>query len=70
MNGINRGKLVDIKGLSESPEIALSVRTLRTLWHQRKIPGIVLGRRTLLFDPSKVRQAIERFTVEAIGTGK
>lgn len=62
--------LVNIEGLSKSPQINLSVRTLRTLWHDRKIPGIVLGRRTLLFSPSKVREAIEKFEVKAIGGAK
>jgi hypothetical protein len=60
--------LVNIKGLSKSPQIDLSVRKLRTLWHQRKIPGIVLGRRTLLFSPSKVRAALEKFEVKAVAT--
>jgi hypothetical protein len=60
--------LVNIEGLSKSPQIDLSVRKLRTLWHQRKIPGIVLGRRTLLFSPSKVRAALEKFEVKAVAT--
>jgi hypothetical protein len=58
--------LVTIEGLAKSPEIELPVRTLRSLWHQRKIPGIVLGRRTLLFSPSKVRAALEKFEVKAV----
>jgi len=58
--------LVNIEGLSKSRQIDLSVRKLRTLWHQRKIPGIVLGRRTLLFSPSKVRAALEKFEVKAV----
>jgi len=60
--------LVTIVQLSKSPQIDLSVRKLRTLWHQRKIPGIVLGRRTLLFSPTKVREALERFEVKAVAT--
>jgi hypothetical protein len=60
--------LVNIERLSKSPQIDLSVRKLRTLWHQRKIPGIVLGRRTLLFSPSKVRAALEKFEVKAVAT--
>jgi len=63
----NGEPLVNIEQLSEVPEINLSVRQLRWLWHQRKIPGIVLGHRTILFQPSKVLRAIERFEVKAVG---
>jgi hypothetical protein len=63
----NTQALVTIQKLSELPEINLPERTLRHLWHQRKTPGIVLGHKILLFDPSKVRKAIERFEVKAVG---
>jgi hypothetical protein len=60
-----REKLVDIKGLAE--DIGIPVRTLRSLWLKKKIPGVRLGHRTLVFDPSKVRTALDKFEVRAVG---
>ena len=58
-------KLVDIKKLSE--ELGPPVRTLRTLMQGRKIPFIKAGHRTTLFDPQKVRAALEKFEVIPAG---
>lgn len=58
-------KLVDIKKLSE--EVGPPVRTFRTLMHNGKIPFIKVGHRTTLFDPQKVRAALERFEVIPAG---
>ena len=57
--------LVNIKKLSE--ELGPPVRTLRTLMHDRKIPFIKAGHRTTLFDPQKVRAALEKFEVIPAG---
>jgi hypothetical protein len=54
-------KLVNITKLSK--ELGPPVRTLRTLMHDRKIPFIKAGHRTTLFDPQKVRAALEKFEV-------
>lgn len=68
-SAVNSGmrNLVGIKELSQTPGIGIPVRTLRSLWHQRKIPAVRLGHRTLKFDPEKVRAALDRFEVKAIG---
>lgn len=63
---MNRAKLVNIETLSESPGIGIPARTLRSLWHQRKIPGIRLGHRTLVFDPEHVRNALDKLEVKAV----
>jgi hypothetical protein len=34
--------------------------------HQRKIPFIKAGHRTVLFDPEKVRAALEQLEVKAV----
>ncbi len=60
-----REKLVGIKGLAE--EIGIPARTLRSLWLKKKIPGVRLGHRTLVFDPAKVRTALDKFEVRAVG---
>lgn len=57
-------KLLDIEGLSD--EIGQPVRTLRTWVQGRKIPFLRLGHRTLLFDPEKVREALDKFEVKAV----
>jgi hypothetical protein len=59
--------LVDIEALSKSPQVNLPVRKLRSLWLEHKIPGLKIGHRTLLFSPSKVRAALERFEIKAVG---
>jgi hypothetical protein len=58
-------KLVDIRGLSEGNGIP--VRRLRSLWNSRKIPGLKIGHKTLLFDPEKVDKALARFEIPAVG---
>ena len=50
-----------------SKELGPPVRTLRTLIQDRKIPFIKAGHRTLLFDPQKVRAALEKFEVNPAG---
>jgi hypothetical protein len=59
-------KLVNIKGLSE--EIGQPERTLKTWVHSRKIPFLRVGHRTLLFDPEKVRAALNKFEVQPAGS--
>ena len=61
-------KLVSIENLSEHPWVGLPVRTLRSLWHAGKIPGIRLGYRTVVFDPAKVRAALDKFEVKTAGS--
>jgi len=60
-------KLLTIQQLAEAPEVGIPVRTLRSLWHQRKIPGTVLGHRTLRFDALKVRAALDKYEVKEVG---
>jgi excisionase family DNA binding protein len=50
-----------------SSELGPSVRMIRTLMHQRKIPFIKTGRRTVFFEPHKVREALAKFEVKPIG---
>ena len=57
--------LVGIEQLER--EIGIPVRTIRTLMQARRIPFLRLGRRTLYFDVQKVRDALDRFEVKAIG---
>jgi hypothetical protein len=55
-------KLLDVRKLSV--ESGLPVRTLRSLMHRRVIPFIKLGHRTCVFDPEKVRKALEKLEVK------
>ncbi len=57
--------LVDYQGLAAVT--GQPVRRLRTLAGTRKIPLIKLGHRTVLFQPSKVMAALERFEIKAVG---
>jgi hypothetical protein len=59
-------KLVDIQQLSG--ELGPSVRALRTWVHARKIPFIKVGHRTMLFDPQKVRAALQKFEIQPPAT--
>ncbi len=63
---MNTSKFVNIAELSA--QIGLPVRTLRSLAQSRKIPQIRLGHRTLVFDPNKVRAALEKFEVRAVAS--
>jgi hypothetical protein len=65
MNSRMRKPLLNIQQLSA--EIGPSVRSLRTWMHGRKIPFIRVGHRTCLFDPDKVREALNRLEVKAVG---
>jgi hypothetical protein len=58
-------KLVDYAGLAE--EVGIPVRTLRTLAHRRVIPRLILGHRTVLFAPSKVIAALQRYEITEVG---
>lgn len=58
------GKRVNLKGLERVTNIP--ARTLRGLFHQKKIPGIKLGFRTLIFDPAKVLAALDKYEVKAV----
>ena len=57
-------RLLNIRNLSQ--ENGVPVRTLRSLQHQKKIPYIKAGHRTVLFDPDKVRAALDKFEVKAV----
>lgn len=61
---MNPNQLVNFKTLSE--ELGLPVRTLRSLYHQKKIPALVLGHRTVRFVPARVRAALDRYEVKAV----
>ncbi len=61
-------QLVNIAALSEL--LGIPVRTLRSFVAARKIPFLKCGHRTLLFDPDKVRAALERFEVKEIGAAR
>jgi len=60
-----RRNLVGIEQLER--EIGIPIRTIRTLMQARRIPFLRLGRRTLYFDVQKVRDALDRFEVKAVG---
>ncbi len=60
----NRNKLLTLRGLAE--ETGIPARTLRSLFHAKKIGGYKLGHRTLVFDPEKVRAALDKFEVKAV----
>jgi excisionase family DNA binding protein len=57
-------KLVDITGLAE--ELPFTVRYLRVLVSERKIPCYRFGHKTVRFDPEKVKAALERFEIKAV----
>jgi hypothetical protein len=59
-----RNILVGIEQLER--ELGIPIRTIRSLMQARRIPFLKLGRRTLYFDVTKVRAAIDRFEVKAI----
>jgi hypothetical protein len=61
---MNRTKLVSIKTLAE--ETGIPARTLRSLFHAKKIGGYKLGHRTLVFDPEKVRASLAKYEVTAV----
>ncbi len=61
---MNHSKLVRIEALAV--DIGIPARTLRSLFHAGKIPGLKLGHRTLMFDPDKVRDALNKFEVKAV----
>ncbi|MEO5719855.1 MAG: hypothetical protein ABIR71_00110 [Chthoniobacterales bacterium] len=60
-----REQLVGYVGMADASNVP--ERTLRTLAQQRKIPFLKLGHRTVLFQPSKVLAALERFEVVEAG---
>lgn len=59
-------KLVNYVGLEE--QLGIPVRTLRTLVQRRAIPCLRVGRRTVLFLPSKVISALEHFEVQEVSS--
>ena len=59
-------KLLTITQLAE--ELGMGVETIRTLSRAKKIPSIRPGYRTVFYDADAVRRALERFTVQAIGS--
>jgi hypothetical protein len=65
VNGNMAEKLVTYGGLAALT--GLSTRQLRTLAYRRAIPAIRLGHRTVLFAPSKVQKALDRYEVKAVG---
>jgi excisionase family DNA binding protein len=60
------GKLVNIETVAAQTGIPL--RTVRTLMHQRKIPFVKFGHRTVFFELAKVKAAIAAFEVTVPGT--
>ena len=56
-----REKLIDYEEMAA--ESGLPVRFLRGLVYQKKIPVVVLGHRTIRFQPSRVFEALQRFEV-------
>jgi hypothetical protein len=57
-----------VKGFKAlSDKSGVPVRTLRTLWKNRLIPGEVCGHRTIVFVLSKVEKAFQKHEVKAIG---
>ncbi len=61
--GAMREKLLDYRQLSEATN--RPVRTLRDWAYKGKIPFLRVGHRTILFEASKVFEALERFEVKA-----
>ena len=59
-----KSKLLRLKPLSAA--IGVPARTLQTLYHQRKIPFLKCGHRTVFFDEEKVRAALEKFEVRSV----
>jgi excisionase family DNA binding protein len=55
-------KLIDIKELSG--EIGESERTLRNWVHDKKIPFLKIGHRTMRFELDAVRKALSKFEVK------
>jgi hypothetical protein len=63
---MSQTKLVNIRQLSA--ETGVPVRTLRSLYHARKISAIRAGYRTVLFRVETTLAELDRFTVKAITT--
>ena len=57
--------LFRLRELAKLPQISVPAHVLANLWRQRKIPGYVLGHRSVFFDPQKVLAALERHEVKA-----
>jgi hypothetical protein len=57
-------KLVDYNGLSEA--LGITVRRLRTFKYRGIIPHIPVGRRTVLFNPVHVSEALRKREVREI----
>jgi len=53
----NRKQIADYIGVSE--------RTISNMMRQRRIPVIKIGK-SVRFDPSKVRKALDKYEIEAI----
>jgi excisionase family DNA binding protein len=53
----NRREIADYIGVSE--------RTISNMMRQRRIPVIKIGK-SVRFDPSKVRKALDKYEIEAI----
>lgn len=61
-------KLVRINELCLVLGPSVTVRMIHSWIALRKVPYYKIGRRTLLFDVSEVRAALQQFRVEAIAT--
>lgn len=55
---------IGFKDLSEKTSIPAS--TLKNLYRKRKISGMRLGHRTVMFDAAKVMNELTRFEVKAV----
>jgi hypothetical protein len=49
-----------------SAETGISVRTLRSLYKTKRISHIKAGHRTILFNPNKVQQELEKLEISAV----
>jgi hypothetical protein len=58
-------KLLNIFELSK--EKGRPVRQIRSFVQHRKIPYLKIGHRTLLFDPQRVEEALQRFEIKEVG---
>ncbi len=49
-----------------APRIPMKPSTLLRLGRKRKVPSLILGHRTVLFDEAKVRAALNKFEVKEV----
>jgi hypothetical protein len=65
---MSRANLVDSDGLRKILEAPwLTEFKLAEMRKRKQIPFVKLGWRTILYDPDKVRAALDRFEVKEVG---